>query len=296
MKKIAIYTAVIGGYDIIRQPIVVDDRFDYYLFTDYRDADFIGVWKILPIPYSNSDNKLVSSYIKTHPHILLSDYEATLWMDSSILILDNFIYEKAWSALKNSINVSTVKHPLRDCVYEEAYIILNKGYEDENKIYNWCHKLLQERYPQHNGLSETGILFRRNHDCVNSFNNQWWSFLSTYVKRDQLIFNYLASINEMNIDKILPLGESCWHSDHVKYIPHVYGTKKKIVKRNVMSAMLSRFRITSNKDKFWTSLFLLLWKFPFYKKWVAAIIQLPIIAVQLPFVLFEHKILKLNER
>ena len=34
MNKFAIYTALIGGYDSIRQPLVIDDRFDYILFTD----------------------------------------------------------------------------------------------------------------------------------------------------------------------------------------------------------------------------------------------------------------------
>ena len=58
MKKIAIYTAVIGGYDDIRQPKVVDERFDYYLFTDHIETDFIGVWRLMSIPYSNPDTQV----------------------------------------------------------------------------------------------------------------------------------------------------------------------------------------------------------------------------------------------
>ena len=33
-KKCVIYTAMVGGYDEIMQPLVVDDRFDYILFSN----------------------------------------------------------------------------------------------------------------------------------------------------------------------------------------------------------------------------------------------------------------------
>ena len=33
-KKYAIYTAMVGGYDEIMQSKVVDDRFDYILFSN----------------------------------------------------------------------------------------------------------------------------------------------------------------------------------------------------------------------------------------------------------------------
>ncbi len=32
--KIAVYTAITGGYDELRDPIYVDDNIDYYAFTD----------------------------------------------------------------------------------------------------------------------------------------------------------------------------------------------------------------------------------------------------------------------
>ena len=34
MKKFAVYTASIGGYDEIHQPLAVDDRFDYIFFSN----------------------------------------------------------------------------------------------------------------------------------------------------------------------------------------------------------------------------------------------------------------------
>ncbi|MBR5328436.1 MAG: hypothetical protein IKV31_07870 [Paludibacteraceae bacterium] len=43
-KKYAIYTAMVGGYDEIMQPTVIDDRFDYILFSNDIKEDRVGVW------------------------------------------------------------------------------------------------------------------------------------------------------------------------------------------------------------------------------------------------------------
>ena len=55
-KKYVIYTAMVGGYDEIMQPMVVDDRFDYILFSNDIKEDRVGVWQVLPIAYSNIIN------------------------------------------------------------------------------------------------------------------------------------------------------------------------------------------------------------------------------------------------
>ena len=50
MNRSAIYTSVVGSYDDIRQPLIIDERFDYVLFTDNVTVDRIGVWQVRPIP------------------------------------------------------------------------------------------------------------------------------------------------------------------------------------------------------------------------------------------------------
>ena len=43
MNKGVIYTSLVGSYDNVRQPLVIDERFDYLLFTDNVTTDMIGV-------------------------------------------------------------------------------------------------------------------------------------------------------------------------------------------------------------------------------------------------------------
>ena len=56
MNEFVIYTVRTGGYDDILQPKVVDNRFDYILFTDHTDASTIGIWQVKTIPYVHADS------------------------------------------------------------------------------------------------------------------------------------------------------------------------------------------------------------------------------------------------
>ena len=48
MEKIAIYTCIIGGYDELQQPAVVEEGFDFICFVGpgERTAERVGVWEI----------------------------------------------------------------------------------------------------------------------------------------------------------------------------------------------------------------------------------------------------------
>ena len=94
MKRYVIYSALVGNYDEILQPLVEDERFDFVLFTDIITKDRVGVWQVRPIEYHNDDNTRICRYVKTHPEILLPDYAVSVWIDSNIQIIDGFIYDR----------------------------------------------------------------------------------------------------------------------------------------------------------------------------------------------------------
>ena len=70
MKRYVIFSAMVGGYDQILQPLEVDDRFDFVLFTNDIAESQDGVWQIRPIEYHNKDNTRICRYVKTHPETL----------------------------------------------------------------------------------------------------------------------------------------------------------------------------------------------------------------------------------
>ena len=125
MKRYVIYSAIVGGYDEILQPLVVDERFDYVLFSnDIKDSQ-VGVWQIRPIIYSNPDNTRICRYVKTHPEELLKEYEVSVWTDSNVQILSSYVYERIVELEKQDVAVSSMWHPARKCIYEEAFAVVN---------------------------------------------------------------------------------------------------------------------------------------------------------------------------
>jgi len=233
MKQFAIYTACIGGYDNVVQPEVIDKRFDYILFTDDVKKQRFGVWQVLPVGYTNADKTRIARYVKTHPHELLYQYKATLWMDANVQIVSRNIYERFIQLYEVGADVASICHPFRNCIYDEAFeVSYSKKYgrlEHDSIAVNWCHYIYNEQYPRHNGLYETNILYRRKIDVVNNANNLWWQCINEYSKRDQLSCNYALWKNQIKMEYFLPAGEHALHSNNVRYLPHDQVSRRKLV-------------------------------------------------------------------
>lgn len=204
MKKFAIYTAIVGNYDTIRQPLAVDERFDYYLFSNDIREDHIGVWKVRPIPYNNPIQTKIARWVKTHPEELLPDYKYSIWIDASIQLKSTEFYNHIEELANKKVDIACRKHHERDCVYDEAALCAYWRLDYEKTILRWWNYLRHNNYPHHNGLFETGILFRTNSPKTLSFDNQWWKFIEEYSRRDQLSFNYTISLLNISCDTLLP--------------------------------------------------------------------------------------------
>ena len=63
MKRYVVFTALVGGYDSIRQPLVIDDRFEYIVFSNEIAQGRIGIWKVKTVDYYNLDSTRVCRYL-----------------------------------------------------------------------------------------------------------------------------------------------------------------------------------------------------------------------------------------
>ena len=61
-KRLAIYTALTGGYDTLRQPESVRKDADYFCFSNDIPEEHVGVWQIRPITFSGSNPVLASRF------------------------------------------------------------------------------------------------------------------------------------------------------------------------------------------------------------------------------------------
>ena len=221
MKRFAVFSAIVGKYDEILQPSVVDNRFDYILFSDSLPEGKQGVWQVRRIDYSNSIKTKVARYVKAHPEALLPEYDASLWLDANIRITGKEIYDRFVELFDNKILVASVRHLAYDCVYNEMFAVLDFRYESEEVIVKWGHELRKRGFPRHAGLYETGLLYRRHsNEAVRIFDALWWSYIEAYSKRDQLSFTVALREENLSCVFFLPEGKTVRDSEGLVFVKH----------------------------------------------------------------------------
>ena len=219
--RFVVYTAVVGSYDKILQPDCIDEGFDYLFFSNDILCQQVGVWKIREIPYVDPDNTRVSRWVKTHPEELLSEYDASVWVDANVVILTSYIYERALELYSNGVFISSMCHCVRDCIYQEASFVAYRGIEKELIVLNWLRTLRTVSYPHHNGLFETNVLFRAHRqEEIITLDKEWWSIINQYSRRDQLSFNYCLWKLIIDCPFFISSTENVRNSEHFQYIAH----------------------------------------------------------------------------
>lgn len=179
--EVVVYTAVFGERDeIIRPP---DGNFDWVCFTDEDPAGRQGVVQT-PFPMAG-DIVRSARFFKTLPQLFFPNHRRWIWIDGSIAFHADPARLFSWRG-----PVAVFKHPIRDCIYDEAAAWMKEGNEDYNTVAQQMQEYRMAGFPEHAGLGATGVLIRDNIPAVLAFNNFWWSQISSKSRRDQLSFNF----------------------------------------------------------------------------------------------------------
>ena len=187
--KIALYTSIVGDYDLLQQPPVLDEGFEFICFVGRgeKTADRIGAWEIRELPLTFGNPTLDARWAKTHPHELLPDYACSVWVDGNIILTDGSIYEAVRSKAASDIQYSGVPHPARDCTYKEARKCFDMRYLSLFGLLKVWLYLAFLGLPLHAGLMESNLVFRRHMDPdVVDFDTRWWKHVRHLSRRDQL--------------------------------------------------------------------------------------------------------------
>lgn len=188
-NKIAIYTCITGGYESPTDGFNPIDGYEYILFSDVPIKT--KSWKNYLISYNVDTLSDVKKqrFIKTHPHVLLKDYDVVVWIDANTDI-NNKLYEYIEKYKNNQLVFK--KHPVRDCIYDEIKEVVFLGKEKQEiglKIYQNYQRM---KFPAHYGLYETNIIISNPKDeRVNTLYTKWWSEIFNNSHRDQLSLNYV---------------------------------------------------------------------------------------------------------
>lgn len=196
--RIAVYTAISGGYDSLKLPEVVDPRLDYILYTD-TEMPGTGVWQVRPITFFHDDPTRTARFVKTHPHWLLPEYDVVVWIDSNIMILGD-IYPLIDEFLSSGKAIGAIPHPLRRTIYEEVEACGRANKDDLSLMHDQIEHYRALGFV-HDDLIESNLMMsnlRDAHSLCSRFFNTWWAEIDRYSRRDQLSKNY--ALNKAGIE------------------------------------------------------------------------------------------------
>jgi len=203
--KIAIYTAIYGGYDSLKEQPVQSIACDYICFTDNPDLKS-DTWKIKVSDVANQHPRMKAKYFKIMSHDVLPEYDLTVWIDGSAQILTtDFVKDLITMAKKDKLMV--FRHPEnRDCIYQEAEYCKDMPKYRGLPIMDQVRYYQMRGYPEHNGLMACGLVYRTNDLSNVQFNNAWWEENKMWTYQDQLSFPYCLWKLSLNA-KIIELDQ-----------------------------------------------------------------------------------------
>lgn len=188
-NKIAVYTAVFDGYDIVQPPKVIPCNVGFYCFTNLSSG-IRAPWKIInyqkPADYTS---KMASARLKILGHEIFDTYDFTVWIDANILLKGD-IQQLVYQCMIRS-DLSVNQHQSRDCIYDEAGACIQLGKSDAVRTTEQMNRYRSEGYPAHYGLSETTVLIRSSKsELVKQTQDIWWNEFLNGGHRDQLCLDY----------------------------------------------------------------------------------------------------------
>jgi hypothetical protein len=190
VPKGVVYTAVFAGYDDQPHVAAPDPRLRYILFTDKPGLKARSPWEIRAAPRMFADPQLDARRIKILPHLLLPDFDVSLWIDANSRLLRT-TYDDL-RRLSECADFVLRRHALRSCLYREADSVLWHRLDARIRVKSQIKKYRAAGFPEGFGLHQTAFVIRR-HQRPESvrFAKSWWAEVYRHSKRDQLSFDFV---------------------------------------------------------------------------------------------------------
>lgn len=219
--KIAIFTAISGGYDALNLPERLDSRIDYIVFTDTPIPD-TGIWQARPVTYILDDPTRTARFVKTHPHWLLAEYDVAVWIDANIMIVGD-IYPLVERFISSGLPVGAVPHPIRKSVHEEADACVRYNKDQRAVLSEQAGRYRATGFDCTDLIESNLMMFNLRDERVPAFLDTWWAEIDRYSKRDQLSINYALRKAGIDWHRLTEHPDSARNHPALALVPHSYG-------------------------------------------------------------------------
>lgn len=219
--KVAIYTAIFGGRDKLKNPLYEVKGADLICFTD--DPTNVNKYFNTIIRKPSHDDPVRSARkYKILGDPILEKYDYTIWVDGNMLIkfykVDDLI-----GLLDEDYHLAMFKHSKLNCIYDEYNTLMNENENNKFDIPSVMQNQIQtykdQNFPAGLGLVESGVIVRKNHsERVKIIMKNWWNEVSKHSRRDQLSFNYVIwKLNE----RYNTIPGTVWDNEFVSVLEHL---------------------------------------------------------------------------
>ena len=218
--KCAVYTVITGGYDTLRDPEYINPDWDYYCFTDSPEEYESAIWKIKKLnKIIEMDTSRTQRYAKTHPFVLLPEYDYTVYVDGKMSISENL--DEYINTFSRGCSMLCFPHPTRQYIEEELEALKSVRIKNPklcSKMDEQVRVYKNSGYNNSVSLVETACLIRSNHDeALIEVMEDWWKEIQIRSDRDQLSLGYVCWKHDYQFD-ISALN--IYNNKYLKHHPH----------------------------------------------------------------------------
>lgn len=250
VSKQVCYTAIIGKYDNLIDPLTLRMDTDLVCFTDNRELSS-DHWNIVCVDFIYRDPRRTARLFKCLPHMLFPNHEVSFWIDGNFEVSDAFF---EFAGQHHNDGLLCFQHPARDCLYQEAKACLSKGKDDAALIRRQIGRYRHDGMPEHYGLIASGVLVRRHHDDnVIRLCFEWLREINDYSVRDQLAFPFVAwklGIKYSLFSKSMARAPGLRYRPHSKWIFYDRRGRKLWSLRTYFWGLYYRLRVKTNRYKY----------------------------------------------
>ena len=188
-ERICVYTGLFGGYDELYPPAYRPPGLDFICFSD-RSFTAEG-WDVRVVDLPRGSMAMKNRQVKLLPFSFLSDYDASLYIDSNLVLLgDPLLLYRQW--LRGQSFVAW-RHPQRCSIFDELGAILASSRAEPSNIIDQYVFFAEQSVPDRVPMIEANFLWRDHRDHrVRNFMQQAWEHLVRFESwRDQPGIAYL---------------------------------------------------------------------------------------------------------
>ncbi|MCX5994136.1 MAG: DUF616 domain-containing protein [Chloroflexi bacterium] len=209
---LTVYTAIVGGRDRLRPPVVRRPDVHYVAFMDGQAS--VEGWDIRQAETRFGDPVVDAKAHKVWPHVYL-DAALTLWVDGTHLPTEAFV--DAVPSLLATGDIALFAHPWRDCLYAEGAVCRDALLDIPERIQLQLADYAALGFPLHQGLYAGGVILRRDSHANRQLSRLWWQQIRRYSKRDQISLPF--ALRRLKVSPVVIPGH-VYRSRWFDYQPH----------------------------------------------------------------------------